>query len=157
LSGFGHQPFGHHPFGHTDWAHIVLWDELEERVREEDFEAGGWFYKFISALMPMFNNLITLISRYQDWVVDPRTTRKDLLKRLANNFGVVLDLSEPEDYQRMAIEIAGRLRFIKGWRESYEILCRIHGFEVDVKELWWDGEKYTENPPRVTNEVIGTI
>ena len=44
-----------------------------------------------------------------------------------------------------------------GTEEAYKVLCAIHGFNVEVKELWWDGENLTEYPSSVSNEVIGVI
>lgn len=157
MSGFGIIPFSENPAGHTDWAKAVLWDELPERTKEEDLAAGGWYYKFVQSMIPSWNELRFLIYKSHEHTIDPRTARKDLLEYIAGNFGIIPDLAEPEAYQRTKIDIVGRWRLIKGRKEAYEVLCAIHGFNVVVHELWWDGAHYTTTGPNVFNEVIGTI
>lgn len=157
MSGFGNNSFGQNPFGNVDWARIVLWDELPEYVKNEDLDAGGWYYKFVTALLPTFNQLRYLIYRSHQHVLDPRTARADLLGYIARNFGIVPDLAEPEDYQRTKIEIVGRWRLIKGTTEAYEVLCAIHGFYVNVYDLWWNGNSYVTSKPLVQGEVSGEM
>ena len=157
MSGFGRGNIGSGPFGRADWAKSVLWDELPEKEKARDLENGGWFYLFVTCLMPAFNELRNAISLTYQGKVSPRTVRPDLIKYLANMFGIDPDLAEPEEYQRMNIEIASRWRLIKGKRESYEIVCKIHGFNVVVDELWWNGSNYTTIGPNVAGEAIGTI
>jgi hypothetical protein len=157
MAGFGTESFGNFPFGQTNWGKIVLWDELPEEMRNQDLEAGGWYYKFVTALVPSFNEMLNLISRSHENLIDPATVRMDLLKYVADKFGVILDYSEPDVYQRTRVEIAGRWRLIKGKKESYEILCAVHGFNVSVKEIFWNGEGYTTVGPKVSNEQIGVI
>jgi len=157
MYGFGLEPFGEFPFGRVDWAKVVLWDELPEEVRQDDLDNGGWYYKFVTSLLPPLNELRQLISKSFDHTLDPRKARKDLLEYIAGNFGIVPDLAEPEAYQRMKLEIAGRWRLIKGTAESYEVLCAIHGFSITVNELWWNGSEYSTTGPFIYNEVIGTI
>lgn len=157
MRGFGHGAFGRRQFGHIDWARAVLWEELPEADRQLDMEAGGAYYNFVTCLMPSFDELKNLIYKNHEHLMNPRTVRMDLLKYVAGNFGVVLDYAEPEEYQRTQTEIAGRWRLIKGTKKSYEILCAIHGFDVDVKNVWWNGTNYNMTGPRVTNEVVGTM
>ena len=157
MYGFGQEPFGDFPFGDADWARVVLWDELPEEKKQEDLDNGGWYYNFVTCLMPPMNELRNLIYKSYDRTIDPRTARQDLLGYIARNFGITPDLAEPEAYQRMKIEIAGRWRTIKGTSEAYEILCAIHGFDVTVNEVWWNGSEYTTTGPYVFNEVVGTI
>ncbi len=156
-SGFGHEPFGHFPMGHSDWARMVLWEELPDEKKQEDLDAGGYYYKFVTSLMPSFNELKSLIYGSKKYAIDPATARADLLKHVADKFGVTLDYAEPEAYQRTRIEIAGRWRLIKGTKTSYEVLCAVHGFSVDVKEIWWTGSSYSETGPLVSSEIIGYI
>lgn len=156
MYSFGHDAFGSTTFGEADWARVVLWDELPGDKKQEDLDAGGKYYDFVTSLMPSFNELKNLIYKSHDHLINPDTARIDLLSYVAGNFGITLDLAEPEAYQRTQVEIAGRWRLIKGTDTSYEILCAIHGFSAVVKEMWWNGNVYTENGPEVTNEVIGT-
>jgi len=157
MSGFGREACGHGPFGHAYWAKAVLWDQLPEKDKLEDIESGGWFYKFVTCLMPSFEQLKTLIDRTYDGKISPRTVRPDLIRFLAQRFGIDTDLAEADIYQRMNIEIAARWRLIKGKKESYEILCKIHGFDVTVSEIWWNGTGYTIVGPSVSGEIIGTL
>ena len=157
MAGFGHESFGHFPFGHSDWSKIVLWDELPEEKKTEDLEAGGFYYKFVMSMIPSFDELKRLVYGSKDYLIDPATVRFDLLQYVAGKFGIILDLAEPEVYQRTRVEIAGRWRLIKGTETSYKILCAIHGFDVDVFEVWWDGSRYTTYGPSIANEVIATI
>ena len=151
-NGFGHGPFGHGPFGKADWARIVLWDELPVKFRERDEESGGYFRKFVFSLCPSFNWLRDHIAKFKD-LTDPRQIRHDLLEYLAGNFGISIDLAEPEEYQRMRTALATRWNLIKGLNESYVVLCRVHGFEAQVLSLWWDGSRYLEdNPPTILRE-----
>jgi len=141
-------------FGGRDWAKVVLWDELPGEKKNEDMNAGGWYYKFVTSLMPSFDNLKYLIYKSREHVLDASTARKDLLEYIAGNFGIIPDLAEPEAFQRTKIEIAGRWRLIKGTTDAYVVLCKIHGFEVVVKDIWWDGSNYTTIGPMVYNETI---
>lgn len=155
--GFGNAPFGNFPFGNSNWAYTTLWEELPEEVRQDDLDNGGWFYKFVTSLLPSFNELKRLIYGMDRHLDDPITARNDLLKYLAERFGIILDFEEPEAYQRTRIAIAGRWRLIKGKKEAYEVLCRVHGFEVDVQEMWWNGSIYTDDGPTVSNDLLGYI
>jgi len=157
MRGFGHGPFGEETFGYTNWAYVVLWEELPERKKQEDLDAGGWYEKFVRCMIPSLNELKFLIYKSHDYVLDPRTARKDLLRYIAGNFGIIPDLDEPEAYQRTKIEIAGRWRLIKGTEDAYKVLCAIHGFNVDVEEIWTDGTTYSSTGAHVENEVIGVI
>ena len=159
MLGFGHSAFGAEgdTFGHANWGRAVLWEELPSEVKQQDLDAGGWYYKFATSLVPSFNELKTLVEKSQQKLLDPRTARADLLEWLAMQFGIIPDLAEPESSQRLKIEMVGRWRLIKGTEEAYKVLCAIHGFNVEVKELWWDGENLTEYPSSVSNEVIGVI
>ena len=157
MPGFGRDEFGESPFGHSDWPYIVLWEELPEDKKKEDLDAGGYYHKFVQCLLPPFEELLRLIYKSHDHLVDPRTARKDLLRYIAGNFGIIPDLSEPEEFQRTKIEIAGRWRLIKGTVESYKVLCAIHGFSVDVKDVWWNGESYSSTPPSISGEVIAVV
>lgn len=155
--GFGHQDLGNVPFGHADWAKVVLWDELPGEVKQEDLDNGGYYYNFVTALLPSFNELRRLVYGANKYLIDPATVRMDLLRYLANKFGVILDFAEPEAYQRTRVEIAGRWRLIKGTETSYVVLCAVHGFDVEVKEIWWTGSDYSTTGPAVDNEVIGVV
>lgn len=157
MTGFGTEEFGQGPFGRADWAKAVLWDELPEADKQADLKSGGWFYKFVTCLMPSFRELVASIDSTYRGRISPRTVRPDLIRYLAYRFGIDTDLAESQDYQRMNIEIAARWRLIKGARESYEILCAIHGFNVVVHELWWNGISYSVIPPYVENEEIGVV
>jgi hypothetical protein len=157
MSGFGHEPFGHFQFGHANWALTVLWDELPGDVKQQDLDAGGWYYKFVTSMVPSFSWLKNLIYGSEDHLIDARTARKDVLGFLARSFGIIPDLAEPEEYQRMKIEMVGRWRLIKGTEEAYKVLCAIHGFDVTVYEIWWDGSNYSKYGPSVANELIGVV
>jgi len=157
MNGFGYGPFGEEPFGSFDWAYTVLWEELPERKKREDLDNGGWYEKFVRCLIPPINELKYLIYKSHDYVLDPRTARKDLLRYIAGNFGIVPDLDEPEEYQRTKIDIVGRWRLIKGMLASYEVLCAIHGFNVTAIGLWSSSSGYTTTGAHVSGEVIATI
>jgi len=157
MTGFGYTSFGEEPFGGVDWAYQVLWNELPEQRREEDLAQGGYFQKFVRCLAMPINELKFLIYKSYDYVVDPRTARKDLLRYIAGNFGIIPDLDEPEEFQRTKIEIVGRWRLIKGTENAYKVLCAIHGFDVDVYQVWNTGSNYTTTGPHVSGEEIGTV
>ena len=103
------------------------------------------------------NELLYLIYKSHDYVMDPRTARKDLLRYIAGNFGIVPDLDEPEEFQRTKIEIAGRWRLIKGTEDAYKVLCAIHGFNVVVEEVWSDGTVLSEDNPHISGEILGVV
>jgi len=157
MGGFGTAPFGDEPFGHADWAYRVLWEELPEEKKQEDLDAGGWYQKFVKSMIPPINELKFLIYKSHDYLIDPRTARKDLLRYIAGNFGIVPDLDEPEEYQRTKIEIAGRWRLIKGTEDAYKVLCAIHGFSVEVYDIWYKNGVYTTTGPNVSEEVIAVV
>lgn len=157
MMGFGHGAFGVGPFGRNNWAYTVLWDELPASKKEEDLNNGGWYHKFVTCLLPPMNELFSLIQKSHDYILDPRTARSDLLRYLAGNFGIVPDLDEPEEFQRTKIAIAGKWRLIKGTLESYRVLCAIHGFNVEVSEVWSGNGSFTTSTPHVSGEIIGVI
>jgi phage tail-like protein len=154
--GFGHQSFGHRPFGHDDWAYIVLYETLPEKYLEEDANNGYFYQKFIKAVSSSFNEMRALIQKYDD-LVDPNKIRTDLIKHLADSFGIETDDYNPESYQRTAIRINTRFNVIKGTQKSFEVLAKIYGFNLDITEMWWDGSEYTDEDPWVYNEEIGTV
>jgi hypothetical protein len=156
MYGFGHEEFGNFPYGGSDWAKRVLWDELPEAVKQEDLDAGGWYYRFVTTMLPSMNDLRRLIYKSFDYVVDPRTAREDLLVYMARNFGIIPDMEEPEEHQRTKIEIAGRWRLIKGTNTAYEVLSAIHGFSCTVQELWSDGDELLTSPGTVVDGEVGT-
>jgi len=149
--GFGNRAFGTTPFGESDWCKIVLYDELPGDVRQQDVDAGGPYLKFVEAMCPSFTWLKRHLDRFK-YITNPREIREDLLLYLGENFGIEVDLAEPLGYQRMRAGLAARWNIIKGILESYVVLCRVHGFEVDVHPLWWDGIKYLTTPPVVGGE-----
>ena len=149
--GYGNDPFGTWPFGDVDYCRIVLWDELPDQVKEDDRAQGYPYWSFVSSLAPSFQWIRNNIRNMQS-LTDPRWIRHDLLSYFASNFGIEIDLAEPEDYQRARASLAARWNIIKGTAESYVVLCRVHGFEVNVIPLWWDGLDYTASPPVIFNE-----
>jgi hypothetical protein len=151
--GFGFRPFGEEPFGDPDWCRIVLWEELPPNMQEDDEAQGYPFRTFVYSMCPSFEWLRHHIDRFED-LTNPFKVRKDLLTYLAANFGIELDLAEPEDFQRIRVSLAARWNIIKGTVEAYEVLCRVHGFEVTVIPLWWNGTEYTESGPSIYNEAI---
>jgi hypothetical protein len=157
MIGFGHGSFGEEPFGRTDWAYQVLWEELPEYKKQEDLENGGWFQKFVKCLAMPINELKFLIYKSHDYILDPRTARSDLLRYIAGNFGIIPDLDEPEEFQRTKIEIVGRWRLIKGTEDAYKVLCAIHGFDVEVSQVWSSGTNNTTTGPHVSEEQLGVI
>jgi hypothetical protein len=155
MGGFGHNKFGEAPFGNDDWAYTVLWEELPERKKQEDSDAGGYFEKFVRCLAMPMNELLYLIYRSHDYTMDPRSARKDLLRYIAGNFGIIPDLDEPEAFQRTKLDIVGRWRLIKGTESAYQVLCAIHGFNVEVNSVWSTGTTLTTTGPKVGAELIG--
>jgi len=153
--GFGQQPFGEHPFGDVDYAKIVLWDELPPDLKDDDERVGSPYRTFVNAMAPNYQWIRNHIRRFQT-IVDPRRIRIDLLEWFGQNFGIQIDLEEPEAYQRMRANLAARWNIIKGTVDSYTVLCRVHGFEVNVIPLWWDGTGYSEVQPRIYNEALTT-
>lgn len=157
-SGFGHQPFGHRPFGHEDWCYIVLYESLPEEYKTQDELNGGLYKKFVLGVCPSFNELRTLISGF-DSLVDPDKIRLDLLKHLADSFGVEIDDFNPEEYQRTAVRVNARFNVIKGTARSIEVLANIYGFNLTVQESYYSesAADYTTEDPWITDEVVGTI
>ncbi len=149
--GFGYSNFGNSPFGGVNWCKIVLYDEMPESLREQDAEAGYPYRNFIDGMCPNFEWLRKYIQRFKN-LTDPWEIRKDLLQYFAMNFGIDIDLAEPEQFQRMRSSLAARWNIIKGTVDSYVVLCRVHGFEVNVIPLWWDGENYQQTEPHILNE-----
>ena len=151
LHGFGQGGFGHTQFGNINWCKVVLWDELDDKLRADDLASGGAYLKFVESMAPSFNYLRAHISRFRQ-LMDPATIRHDLLLYFASNFGITIDLAEPEAYQRMRADLAMRWNLIKGEEEAYVVLCRVHGFEVTVVPLWWNGDSYVEGAPEIVRE-----
>ena len=151
-SGFGSEPFGSAPWGYADWPIDVLWNELPSRIKQQDLDAGGWYYKFVTSLLPPMDALQQYIYKSRDLIVDPRRARADMLGYIAENFGIIPDLEEPEDYQRTKIEIVGRWRAIKGTEDAYKVLCAVHGFNVTVRDIWKSPTGYTVIKPKIFSE-----
>lgn len=149
--GFGEDPFGESPFGDVDYAKIVLWDELPPEIKDDDERNGGGYRAFVEAMAPNYQWLRNHIYRFR-YMTDPRQIRHDLLNWFGQNFGIKVDLAEPEAYQRMRANLAARWNIIKGTVDSYTVLCRVHGFEVNVIPLWWTGSEYSETPPEIYGE-----
>lgn len=149
-NSFGNSPFGANPFGHIDWSRIVLWEELPSEMKESDAQAGYPYREFVYSFCPGFDWLRSNIDRFK-YLDDPNKIRLNLLSYLASNFGIDLDEEQPESYQRMRVQIAGRWNIIKGTILSYIVLCKIYGFECDVIPLWWNGVDYIEDGPTVYN------
>lgn len=59
-----------------------------------------------------------------------------LLKFLAEDFDVLVDEEEPEEFQRSAVANAARLASIKTNKTSYSIRGRMAGFTVEAKGLY---------------------
>jgi hypothetical protein len=150
--GFGNRPFGNFPFGDADWCKIVLYDEMQDFVKEQDEEAGGAYLKFVEAMCPSFEFLRRHISRFRT-LQSPRQIREDLLVFFAENFGIEIDQAEPLDFRRTRASLAARWNIIKGTVDAYTVLARVHGFEVTVVPLWWDGTEFSEAEPVVFNEL----
>lgn len=149
--GFGNRGFGTTPFGESDWCKIILYDELPDEIRQQDVDAGDPYLNFVLAMCPSFTWLKRHLDRFR-YITNPRKIREDLLLYLGENFGITVDLAEPLDYQRMRVGLAARWNIIKGTLESYVVLCRVHGFEVDVQGLWWNGSSYQVTPPSIGGE-----
>jgi hypothetical protein len=149
--GFGEQAFGEHPFGDVDYAKIVLWDELPPDVKADDERQGFPYKKFVEAMAPNYQWVRNHIRGFQN-IVNPLKVRADLLEWFGANFGIEIDVAEPEAYQRMRASLAARWNIIKGTVDSYVVLCRVHGFEVDVVPLWWTGSSYSETVPSIFGE-----
>jgi phage tail P2-like protein len=154
--GFGHQPFGHRPFGHEDWAFIVLYESLPEEQKEEDLKNGYYLMKMIKGMTPSFNELKFLVDEYGS-LMNPDKVREDLIRHLADSFGVDIDDYNPIEYRRLAIRVATKFNTIKGTLQSFVTLANIYGFNVEVTEMWWNGTEYIEDEPWVTGEEIGEI
>ena len=149
--GFGNDPFGDYPFGDVNYCRIVLWDELPEAIKDQDLASGGHYLTFVDSLAPSFQWIRNHIQSFNT-IMDPRIIRHDLLALFAANFGITIDLAEPEDYQRGRASLAALWNIIKGTVRSYEVLCRVHGFEVEVVPLWWTGSLFSETPPHIYGE-----
>lgn len=149
--GFGFRPFGEHPFGEVDWAYIVLWEELPPDVKEQDAAQGYPYRTFVKGMAPSFQWMRNHLQRFKT-IIDPRSIRRDMLLWFGQNFGIEVDLAEPEGYQRARLALAARWNIVKGTVESYIVLCRVHGFEVTVTGLWWNGTDLTTVPPFVYRE-----
>jgi len=149
--GFGSGPFGGAPFGDINWCEVVLWDEMPEGIKDDDRNAGYPYLKFVQSVAPNFEFLRRYIARFET-ITDPFQIRTDLLIYFANNFGITIDLAEPEAYRRTRAQLAARWNIIKGTANAYTVLCRVHGFEVDIVPLWWNGSSLVETGPTVSNE-----
>jgi hypothetical protein len=146
--GFGHEPFGNSLFGNANWCKIVLWDELPDSMKVDDEGQGFPYKKFVNALCPSYNYLVRYIRNLKD-ITDYVNVRHDLLQYLGKNFGIEVDLAEPESYQRMRVGLAARWNIIKGTEDAYVTLCRVHGFECELKPLWWTGYEYVDTEPEL--------
>ena len=149
--GFGHRNFGDSPFGGIDWCRVVLWEEMPENLRDQDEAAGSPYLKFIESMCPNFEWLRKYIQRFET-ITDPYKIRHDLLAYFAKNFGIDIDLAEPEAYQRTRASLAARWNIIKGTVESYKVLCLVHGFNVEVIPLLYVGVEYYSDEPHILYE-----
>lgn len=150
--GFGNYYFGEMPFGHIDWARIVLWEELPEEAKIKDKEAGYPYRDFVFSVCPSFEWLKKNVDRFKN-LDDHNKIRLNLLQYLASNFGIDLDIEQPEEYQRMRVQVAGKWNVIKGTVSSYYVICGVYGFDVDVVKLWWNGTSFSENSPYIFTEI----
>jgi hypothetical protein len=149
--GFGEGEFGINPFGDVDYAKIVLWDELPPDLKDDDERQGYPYKTFVESMAPNFQWIRNHIRRFR-YIVDPRRIRLDLLEWFGQNFGIAVDVAEPEAFQRMRANLAARWNIIKGTVDSYVVLCRVHGFEVEVVPLWWTGTEFSETVPGIFGE-----
>ena len=143
--GFGHGGFGSTSFGAADWARIVLWDELPSNIRADDEAAGGAFREFVTALMPSFRWLTDHIERFRS-VIEFDQARPELLRYVADAFGIRLDLEQPVDFQRLRLSLLARWNVIKGTEEAIRAVGKCYGFDVDVYRVFagCDGTEVSE-------------
>jgi hypothetical protein len=156
-TGFGQEPFGEMPFGNTDWCYHVLYDELPSQMQQQDQDEGGLYEAFVKAASIPINRMRELASGFDSSMRDPIRIRIDLLQYYASRFGIDVDPELREDVRRMRVDIFSRYRLIKGTRESIVVLARIHGFDLTLSELWWNGTTYIETSPVISWELLGVI
>jgi len=146
LIGFGYDPFGEEPFGFADYSDGTLWDFMPEIYRIEDEKRDNIFRNFIISLRPIFDEILLKTEKFPE-LRDANKIWIEHLKLLANDYGVVIDDNDVEYFKRSSIRNAFKWFGIKGTRNAYDIIGKIYGFAVEVKELYWTPSGFTSDPP----------
>ena len=133
-TGFGHSQFGHFPFGTTDFGRDVISKNFDY-LEDENGVKNELLAHYLMVIEDSVNRVKQQIDTIPDQI-DFDRVRGDILKFLGTTIDVVIDDSEPEEFQRSLVGSAVQFYRIKGTRLSYEIRGKISGFDVTVDNLY---------------------
>lgn len=133
-SGFGHFPWGNFPFGKADFGKDVISRNFDYREDQDGVEN-----ELLAHYLLTIEDSVNRVKRQVDTIpdqIDFDRIRSDLLKYLGTTIDVVIDDSEPEEFQRSLVGNAVQFYQLKGTRASYEIRGKISGFDVTINNLY---------------------
>jgi phage tail-like protein len=133
-TGFGHFPFGNFPFGKADFGKDSISRNFDYREDENGVE-NELLAHYLLTIEDSVNRVKQQVDTIPDQI-DFDRIRSDLLKYLGTTIDVVIDDSEPEEFQRSLVGNAVQFYRIKGTRQSYEIRGKISGFDVTINNLY---------------------
>lgn len=134
-SGFGHFPFGGFPFGHSDYGEDVVVRSFPVEYLEEDENHADLLKHYLYTIKDSVNRIRSDIDKVPDQM-DVDAVRSDVLQYLGSTIDVVIDDSEPVEFQRSLVNSAVQFYRIKGTEKSYQIRGKISGYDVEVFNLW---------------------
>lgn len=135
-TGFGHFGFGLHPFGSADFGKdVVSRNFVEEYTEDEDGNPNELLIHYLLTIEDSVNRVKQEIDTVPDQI-DFVQVRSDILQYLGSTIDVVIDNSEPEEFQRSLVGNAIQFYRIKGTLDSYKIRGKISGFDVTVENLF---------------------
>lgn len=133
-TGFGYFPWGKFPFGSADYGKDVISRNFDYRTDENGVE-NELLAHYLLTIEDSVNRVKQQIDTIPDQI-DFDRIRSDLLKYLGTTIDVVIDDSEPEEFQRSLVGNAVQFYQIKGTRASYAIRGKISGFDVTINNLY---------------------
>lgn len=73
-------------------------------------------------------------------------SHQSLLKRLAQQYGVVFDENQPDRFRRSEVANAVTLMNLKATKQSYSVRGEMSGFDVEATQLWSTCGEFDEFP-----------
>jgi len=135
-TGWGHFKFGNFPWGKADFGRDVVTRNMPEPyLLNNDGTDNELLQHYLFTLEDSVNRSKQQIDNIPDQV-DFDRVRKDILAFLGSTIDVVIDDSEPEEFQRSLVGNAIQFYRIKGTLASYRIRGKISGFDVTVDNLY---------------------
>jgi hypothetical protein len=135
-TGFGHFRFGHAPFGQANFGEDVITKSLpEEYLLNNDGTENQLIAHYLYTIEDSVNRIKDQIDLI-DEQVDFTKVRSDIIQYLGKTIDVVVDDSEPIEFQRSLVGNAIQYYQIKGTGLAYKIRGKISGFDVTVDNLY---------------------